>query len=218
MQPTLALRTWIHHSGAVKAQPELADPIKSLSQLLARLPGIGDRTAQRLTFHILREDPAYARALADALLRLGQEVHTCSQCHNLTHEDPCTLCKDARRDGSVLCVVANPQDLLAVEACGEFRGRYHVLGGLLSPLEGIGPESLNVQDLVRRVGEGSVKEVILALRPSVEGESTAFYLKRLLAPLGAQVSRIASGIPMGGELEYTDKVTLARALSGRHPV
>ena len=196
------------------------DPIRAVAQLLARLPGIGDRTALRLTFHMVREDPAYVRALADALGRLGREVKTCEVCHNLTAQGRCSICLDARREGGVLCVVASPQDVLAVEACGEFRGRYHVLGGVLSPLEGVGPEDLNVQDLVRRVGEAGagLKEVILALRPSVEGETTAFYLKRLLAPLGVAVTRIASGIPMGGELEYTDRVTLARSLTGRQPL
>lgn len=186
-------------------------------QLLSRLPGIGERTAQRLTFHLLRQDPAYAAALADALLRLSRDVRSCSQCHNFTHEDPCPTCRDTRRDGSVLCVVATPQDLAAVEACGEFRGQYHVLGGLLSPLEGIGPDNLHVRELITRVGKGGVKEIILALRPSVEGESTSVYLQRLLAPHAVPVTVIASGIPMGGELEYADKRTLARALNGRRP-
>ncbi|MEW5854438.1 MAG: recombination mediator RecR [Myxococcota bacterium] len=192
------------------------DPISTLVDLLSRLPGIGEKSAQRMTFHILRQDRAYAAALADALTRLGRDVQACSECHNLTHQNPCALCRDQRRDPAVLCVVATPQDLMAVEACGEYRGHYHVLGGLLSPLEGVGPEGLNIQPLITRLSRMEVKEVILALRPSVEGESTSFYLKRLLSPLVAKVTRIASGIPMGGELEYADKVTLARALTGRH--
>jgi recombination protein RecR len=199
---------------------EHQDPIQAVAHLLARLPGIGDRTALRLAFHMVREDPAYLAALSHALGRLGREVKTCDACHNLTAQARCPICLDPRRDPAQLCVVASPQDVAAVEACGEFRGRYHVLGGVLSPLEGVGPENLNVQSLVRRVGEaaGTLQEVILALRPSVEGETTAFYVKRLLAPLGVGVTRIASGIPVGGELEYTDKVTLARSLSGRQPV
>ena len=189
----------------------------AVTQLLSRLPGIGERTAQRLTFHLLRQDPAYAEALAGALLRLSKDVRACSQCYNFTHEDPCSLCRDGRRNQSQMCVVATPQDLLAVEACGEFTGVYHVLGGLLSPLEGVGPENLNIRELIARIAKGAVKEVILALRPSVEGESTSFYLQRLLSPHGVSTSVIASGIPMGGELEYADRLTLARALNGRRP-
>jgi len=189
----------------------------AVMELLSRLPGIGERTAQRLTFHLLRQDPSYALALADALTRLSRDVKTCSQCYNFTASDPCVICADLRRDAALMCVVANQQDLLAVEACGEFRGTYHVLGGLLSPLEGIGPENLHIKELLTRLRHGAVQEVILALRPSVEGESTSFYLQRLLAPHGVKVSMIASGIPMGGELEYADKLTLARALTGRRP-
>jgi recombination protein RecR len=189
----------------------------AVTELLARLPGIGERTAQRLTFHLLKQDPGYIQALAAALVRLSGEMRTCTLCHHFTQQDPCALCQDVKRDRSMLCVVASPQDVIAVEACGEYRGLYHVLGGLLSPLEGIGPEDLNVKSLVARVESSQLSETILALRPSVEGESTSFYLQRLLNPLGRRVSIIASGIPMGGELEYADRLTLARALTGRRP-
>ncbi len=198
-------------------QPPPADPIASVTQLLARLPGIGDRTAQRLTFHLLRQEPAYAEALAEALLRLSRDVQLCATCHNFSARQPCALCADARRDHALLCVVATPQDLAAVEASREFDGVYHVLGGLLSPLEGIGPENLRIRELLGRLSDPPVREVILALRPSVEGESTTHYLRKLLGPHGVSVSVIASGIPMGGELEYADRGTLARALQGRRP-
>lgn len=194
-----------------------ADPIQTLTQLLSRLPGIGERTAQRLTFHLLKQDPAYCHALADALKRLTQDVHLCSVCHNFTSAQVCGLCQDPRRDNGLLCVVATPQDLQAVEASGEFGGRYHVLGGLLSPLEGVGPDALRIPELLRRLAQTNVKEVILALRPSVEGESTSFYLQKLLKPHNIPVTVIASGIPMGGELEYADRMTLARAITGRRP-
>lgn len=191
--------------------------MEAVTSLLARLPGIGSRTAQRLAFHILKEDPAYAQALATALLRLGSEMRMCSQCHNHSAVDPCVLCADEKRDRSVLCVVATPQDLNAVEACGEYRGHYHVLGGLLSPLEGTGPENLRIRELLRRLEDNPVSEVILALRPSVEGEGTSYYLRKMLTPLGVNMTIIASGIPLGGELEYADKGTLARAITGRRP-
>jgi recombination protein RecR len=187
----------------------------AVTELLSRLPGIGERTAQRLTFHLLRAEPAYTQALADALVRLTRDMKLCSVCHNFSSADPCGLCSDAKRDAALVCVVATPQDQAAVEACGEYRGRYHVLGGLLSPLEGVGPDNLRIRELLARLQDGTVKEVILALRPSVEGESTSFYLRKLLAPHGVAVTIIASGIPMGGELEYADKGTLTRAISGR---
>jgi recombination protein RecR len=193
------------------------DPIQAVTQLLSRLPGIGERTAQRLTFHLLRQDPAYCVALADALKRLSQDVHLCSVCHNFTAQETCSICRDHKRDNGLLCVVATPQDVQAVEASGEFSGRYHVLGALLSPLEGIGPDSLRIPELLRRLAASPAKEIILALRPSVEGESTSFYLQKLLKPHGIPVTVIASGIPMGGELEYADRMTLARAITGRRP-
>ncbi|MBI5497135.1 MAG: recombination protein RecR [Deltaproteobacteria bacterium] len=193
------------------------DPIRAVTELLARLPGVGERTAQRLTFHLLRQDAAYTAALAAALTQLTRDVALCARCHDFTAGGTCAICRDARRDQALVCVVATPQDLHAVEATGEYRGLYHVLGGLLSPLEGVGPDNLRVRELVVRLGESAPREVILALRPSVEGESTSFYLQKLLKPLGVAVTVIASGVPMGGEIEYADRMTLARALTGRRP-
>lgn len=191
------------------------DPIAHLSQLLARLPGVGERSAQRLTFHILKSSPSYARELSEAIGRVVREVRLCSRCCNLTPRDPCALCADSRRDARVLCVVESVQDMLAVERTREFRGRYHVLHGALSPLDGVGPEQLKVQELLAQLQSGEVEEIILATNPTVEGEATALYLSRLLRPFGLRLSRIAQGVPMGGDLEYADQVTLARALSGR---
>jgi recombination protein RecR len=191
------------------------DPIQRLVQQLARLPGIGEKTATRLAFHLVRCPEQQVRELAEALLEVVDKVGLCSQCCNVTDRDPCGLCADPRREPVVLCVVATPADVVAIERAGHFRGRYHVLHGLLSPLEGIGPDDLRIAELVRRLGPGGVEEVILATSAHVEGEATAMYLARLLKPLGVRVSRIASGIPVGGELEYTDQATIARALDGR---
>jgi recombination protein RecR len=200
-----------------------ADPIQRLVQQLARLPGIGEKTATRLAFHLVRCPPPQVRELAAALVDVVDKVGLCSQCCNVTDRDPCALCADPRREPAALCVVATPADLVAIERAGHFRGRYHVLHGLLSPLEGIGPEDLRIAELVRRLapateGQPAVEEVILATSAQVEGEATAMYLARLLKPLGVRVSRIASGIPVGGELEYTDQATIARALDGRVPM
>jgi recombination protein RecR len=191
------------------------DPIARLTQLLARLPGVGERTAQRLTYHVLRAPPEYARELSEAIARVVDEVRLCSRCCTLTPRDPCAACSDTRRDERVLCVVESVQDLGAVERTREYRGRYHVLHGALSPLDGVGPEQLKVKELLAQLQAGPVEEVILATNPTVEGEATALYLSRLLRPFGVRVSRIAQGVPMGGDLEYADQVTLARALSGR---
>lgn len=201
----------------------MADPIQRLVLHLARLPGVGEKTATRLAFHLIRSPPAHVRELAAALIDVVDRIRLCSVCTNLTETDPCALCGDPRRDAQTLCVVAHPSDVVAIERGGSFRGRYHVLHGLLSPLEGIGPEDLRVAELVRRLGPpadpgnpvDAVGEVIIATAASVEGEATAVYLARLLKPLGVRVSRIASGIPVGGELEYTDQATIARALNGR---
>jgi recombination protein RecR len=199
-----------------------ADPIQRLVRELARLPGIGERTATRLAFHILRRPAAQVRELASALVDVVDQIRTCSVCMNLTQEDPCGPCRDERRDPTVVCVVASPSDLVAIDRAGEFRGRYHVLHGLLSPLDGVGPDDLRIAELVRRLGPGEdgrgVAEVIVATSASVEGEATAMYLARLIKPLGVKVTRIASGIPVGGELEYTDQATIARALAGRAPL
>jgi recombination protein RecR len=195
-----------------------AGPIARLIQQLGKLPGVGQKTAARLAFHILRAPPEDAAALAASIAELRARIRFCSLCCDFTEQDPCALCRDARRDASLVCVVAQPQDLVAVERTGGFRGRYHVLHGVLSPLDGIGPEDLRVEELVRRCGSGDVKEVIVATNPSVEGEATAIYLAKLLRPLGVRPSRIATGVPMGGELEYADRLTLARALEGRRDI
>lgn len=197
----------------------MADPIRRLVQELARLPGIGEKTATRLAFHLIRSNRQQVRDLAQALLDATDKIRLCSVCMNMTEDDPCLLCTDTRRDPDVICVVATASDLLAIDRGGHFRGRYHVLHGLLSPLEGIGPDDLRIAELVRRVGAPSsgtgVREVIIATSPSVDGEATAMYIARTLKPLGVVVSRIATGLPVGGELEYSDQATIARALAGR---
>jgi len=192
----------------------MADPIRRLVQELARLPGIGEKTATRLAFHLIRSNRQQVRDLAQALLDATDKIRLCSVCMNMTEADPCTLCADPRRDPETICVVATPSDLIAIDRGGHFRGRYHVLHGLLSPLEGIGPDDLRIAELVRRLGT-DVREVIIATSPSVDGEATAMYLARTIKPLGVSVSRIATGLPVGGELEYSDQATIARALAGR---
>jgi recombination protein RecR len=199
-----------------------ASPIARLVQQLAKLPGIGEKTAARLAFHILRAAPEDAAALAAAIIDVKQKIRFCGVCCDLTETDPCAVCADARRDAGLVCVVAQPQDVVAIERTGGYRGRYHVLHGLLSPLDGIGPEDLRVAELVRRCSGGpgagaasGVTEVILATSSTVEGEATAVYLAKLLRPLGVRASRIATGVPIGGELEYADQLTLMRAIDGR---
>ena len=201
-----------------------APPIQRLITELGKLPGIGARTAQRLAFHILRASPEDAAALAAAIAEVKQKIRFCSVCCDLTESDPCAVCGDARRDAGVVCVVAQPQDVVAIERTGGYRGRYHVLHGVLSPLDGIGPDDLRVTELVARCAGGpgngtsadqGIREAILATSPSVEGEATAVYLAKLLRPLGVRTTRIATGVPIGGELEYADQVTLARAIDGR---
>jgi len=189
--------------------------IDDLAAELAKLPGIGRKTALRLTYHLLKQDPAQSRRLAGALEALVARVRRCSVCNNLTEQDPCALCADPRRDQSLLCVVEDASDIGAIERAGEFRGVYHVLGGRLSPLDGVGPEDLAVQSLVDRLSAGSVREVILATNPSMEGEATALYVQRQVAGHVPRVSRIARGIPIGGDLEYADGVTIAQAISAR---
>jgi recombination protein RecR len=191
-----------------------AGPIARLVAELGKLPGVGEKTAARLAFHILRAPPEDAAALAAAITDMRAKVSFCSVCWDFTEQDPCPICRDARRDSSLVCVVAQPQDVLAVERAGGYLGRYHVLHGVLSPLDGIGPGDLRVAELVRRCS-AEIKEVIVATNPSVEGETTAVYLAKLLQPLGVRCSRIATGVPMGGELEYADRLTLSRAISGR---
>lgn len=189
--------------------------IDELATELSRLPGIGRKTALRLTYHLLKQPAEQSRRLANALVTLADRVRPCSRCYNLTEEELCSICRDPRRDPALLCAVEEPADIGAIERAGEFRGQYHVLGGRLSPLDGVGPEDLTVAQLVRRVEDGGVREVILATNPSLEGEATALFVQRQLAPRGVTVTRIARGLPVGGDLEYADGVTIAQALSAR---
>jgi recombination protein RecR len=192
--------------------------IEELITELARLPGIGRKTAQRLTFHLLQQSPEQAARLAAALVAVSERVRPCRECGDLTEEQPCSICRDPRRDAGLLCVVEEASAVGVVERSAEFRGRYHVLGGRLSPLDGVGPEDLRLDRLVQRVQEGGVREVILATNPSMEGEVTATYIQQLLAGRGVRVTRLARGLPMGGDLEYVDGVTLAHALVARQEV
>ncbi len=193
----------------------VADPIARLVKELARLPGIGEKTAQRLAFHILEAGPGFAGDLAAAITGVVRDVRCCSSCQTLTDRDPCPICADPERDARTLCVVEGVPDLVAIERTHEYRGRYHVLHGALSPLDGVGPGDLKIRELLTRLEHAPVDEVVLATNPDVEGEATALYLQKLLKPLGLRVTRIAQGVPMGGDLEYADQVTLARALAGR---
>jgi recombination protein RecR len=195
-----------------------AKPIDRLIEALTKLPGIGRKTASRLAFHILRSSPSEAQALARAILDVKEKIHLCSICFNLTDEDPCRICKDETRNRNVLCVVEGPNDLIAIENTGAFHGRYHVLHGTMSPLEGVGPDDLKIRELIERLQREEVGEVILATNPTVEGGTTALYLTDLIKPLGVKVTRIAYGIPMGGEIEYSDGMTLSKALEGRREV
>lgn len=189
--------------------------IDALVGELAKLPGIGRKTALRLTYHLLRQPPEQSRRLAEALATLTARVRPCSQCFNLTEEETCAICRDVRRDSTLICAVEEAADIGAIERAGEFRGVYHVLGGRLSPLDGIGPDDLTIPQLESRVSGGRVREVILATNPSIEGEATALYVQRKLLPYQLMVTRIARGLPVGGDLEYADGVTIAQALSAR---
>jgi recombination protein RecR len=191
------------------------EPVARLIEALQRLPGIGPKTAQRLTFFLLKRPTEEVQGLAESLTQLKALIVHCRVCFNVTEENPCRICSDPRRDQRALCIVEEPNDLLALERTGEFRGRYHVLLGALSPLDGIGPEDLRVRELLVRLETPGVEEVILATNPSVEGEATAIYLAKLLKPFGMRITRIARGLPVGGDLEYADEVTLARAMEGR---
>jgi recombination protein RecR len=188
--------------------------IDDLTSELARLPGIGRKTALRLTYFLLKRPPEEVMRLSRVLETVAERVHACSVCGNLTEDDLCALCSNLRRDRTILCVVEEASDIGAIERSGEYRGLYHVLGGRLSPLEGVGPDELNVRSLMQRLGAG-IHEVIVATNPSVEGEATALYLQRLIAPFGIRVSRLARGLPVGGDLEYADGITIAQALTGR---
>lgn len=184
-------------------------------ELLTRLPGIGKKSALRVAYHLLKTDRAFAEALAGRIIALKDSVGFCSICGAYTEEDPCPVCSSASRDTSLICVVEQPQDVVTIESSHEFHGLYHVLGGLISPLDGVGPEELRVPELIERVKAGAVTEVVVATNPTVEGDTTALYLKRALDPLGVNVTRLATGIPVGGDLEYADRLTLARSFRGR---
>ena len=190
-----------------------AEPVARLIEEFNKLPGIGPKTAQRLTFYLLRMPNEEARALADAIVEVKERIGFCSTCFNITESDPCWICRGAR-DRAAICVVEEPLDVLAIERTGAFKGLYHVLHGAISPMEGIGPEELRIHELLGRLGDG-VSEVILATNPNLEGEATAMYITKLLSPLGVRVTRLARGLPVGGDLEYADEVTLTRALEGR---
>lgn len=195
---------------------------RAVTQLIEefnRLPGIGPKTAQRLTFYLLRAPKEQAEALSDALMSLKERVVTCSVCSNIAEQDPCAICRDEARDRSILCVVEEPLDVLALERTREYHGLYHVLHGAISPVEGIGPEDLRIQELLDRIQhDHTIQEIVLATNPNLEGEATALYLERLVKPLGIRMTRLARGLPMGGDLEYADEVTLTRALEGRREV
>jgi recombination protein RecR len=190
-------------------------PVQDLIDELGRLPGVGPKSAQRIAFHLLKVEPADAERLARAIHEVKAKVHFCRVCFNVAAGDLCRICRDTRRDPTLVCVVEEPRDLVAIERTQEFRGRYHVLGGAISPIEGVGPDDLRIRELLGRVEPDAIREVILATNPNVEGEATAMYLARLLTPLGIRVTRIASGLPVGGDLEYADEVTLGRAFAGR---
>ena len=189
--------------------------VQDLIDELGRLPGVGPKGAQRIAFHLLQAEPADVRRLAEVLLEVKQRVKFCSICFNVSEDDQCRICRDPRRDQSVLCVVEEYKDVVAIERTKEFRGRYHLLGGAISPIDGIGPEQLHIRELLTRLADGTVTEVILATDPNLEGEATATYLTRMLKSLELRITRLASGLPVGGDLEYADEVTLGRAFAGR---
>ncbi|MEZ5066750.1 MAG: recombination mediator RecR [bacterium] len=191
------------------------EALARLVEEFARLPGIGRKSARRLAFWVLKTDQAGVDRFADALRDVKRKIRFCDTCWDVTEDSPCAICRDARRDEALLCVVEEPSDVLAIEATSEFRGRYHVLHGVLSPLDGVGPDDLKIRELLARVRESAPREVILALNPDTEGDATAYYLQKLLDPVGCIVSRIARGIPVGGDLEFADTVTLSRAIQGR---
>ena len=193
----------------------LPPPLARLIQELVKLPSVGEKTATRLAFHLLRADRHDVELLADALVKMRDEIKLCSICLGLTAADPCALCQDPQRDADAICVVERPADLIALERSGQFKGRYHVLHGCLAPLDGVGPEQLRIAELLRRLEDGHVREVVIATNPTVEGEATALYLSRLIKPLGIRVTRIAHGLPMGADVEYADSTTLGKALEGR---
>jgi recombination protein RecR len=189
--------------------------IQDLIDALGRLPGIGPKSAQRIAFHILQADSEIADSLVDAVRTVKDRVKFCTDCGNVSEEEQCRICRDPRRDPSKICVVEEPKDVIAIERTREFRGKYHVLGGAISPIDGIGPDQLRIRELIQRLSDSTITEIILATDPNLEGEATATYLARLIKPMGISVSRLASGLPVGGDLEYADEVTLGRAFEGR---
>lgn len=193
-------------------------PVQQLVDELGRLPGVGPKSAQRIAFHLLKVPKEDALRLASAIAEAKERVQFCDRCFNFSEGELCEICRDDRRDGTLVCVVEEPRDIVAVERTGEFRGRYHVLGGAINPIEGIGPDQLRVRELLARLDPEGISEVILCTNPNLEGEATAMYLARMLRPLGLTVTRIASGLPVGGDLEYADELTLGRALEGRREV
>ena len=193
-------------------------PLTELINQFSRLPGIGKKTAQRLAYSILEQPPERAKAFAEALVNAREKIHFCSVCQSLTDLEVCQICSDVARDKSVICVVEDPRDVMAFERTREYRGVYHVLHGVISPLDNIGPDKLRIKELMARLGDGSVNEIIMATNPTVEGEATASYISRLVKPMGIKVTRLAYGIPVGGDLEYADEYTLARALEGRNEI
>jgi recombination protein RecR len=192
--------------------------VQDLIDELGQLPGVGPKSAQRIAFHLLAADPADVRRLVHALTEVQSKVRFCRTCGNVSEQDECRVCRDPRRDLSVICVVEESKDVVAIEKTREFRGRYHVLGGAISPIEGVGPDDLRVRELMARLQDGTVSELILATDPNLEGEATATYLARLFGPMGLRITRLASGLPVGGDLEYADEVTLGRAFQGRRQV
>jgi recombination protein RecR len=192
--------------------------VQDLIDELGRLPGVGPKSAQRIAFHLLAAEPADVERLATTLIRVKNEVKFCTICGNVAEADVCRICGDSRRDPSVICVVEEPKDVVAIERTREFRGRYHVLGGAISPIDGVGPDELRIRELLTRLRDDAVTELILATDPNLEGEATATYLARLVNPMGLTVTRLASGLPVGGDLEYADEVTLGRAFSGRRKI
>jgi recombination protein RecR len=192
--------------------------VQDLIDELGRLPGVGPKSAQRIAFYLLASDPADVRRLTDALTEVKARVRFCEVCGNVAEEERCRVCRDPRRSDTVICVVEEPKDVVAIERTREFRGRYHVLGGAINPIDNVGPDDLRISQLMSRLADGSVTEVILATDPNVEGEATATYLARLLVPMGLRVTRLASGLPVGGDLEYADEVTLGRAFEGRRQI
>lgn len=195
-----------------------SEPIDRLINEFSKLPGIGRKTAQRLAFHIINMNPADVEGLSKALVDVKKEIKYCKQCCNISDSDICPICANSHRDSSTICVVEDPRDVAAMERTKDYNGKYHVLNGVISPMDGIGPEMLNIKELISRLGDGTIKELIMATNPTIEGEATAMYISRLVKPMGIKVTRIAHGLPVGGDLEYADDVTISKALEGRREI